>query len=271
MNETIDQQVDTAIAEVNAREVPPVIEQASPEVVETEPQAEPQAAEKEVDTPFPKKAINALSRRDKKIGMLQQERAQLLQELERLRASSQGNVQKSDGPPKIEDFETFEEYNDAKMEYKLRNHAQESTKQLQEQQRTVQQQQWMAEQDEAMSSEIERIAAADPSVKQLIVENADVIQSFTPELNMVAYQLQANGINPVEGCLQLAREGSLDRLLSVPPMAAAAMISSAVERAKSFRKPTKAPAPINGVSGAGAKGSRVESMSTQELLKWQKS
>lgn len=269
MTQTIDQQVDAAIAS----QEPEVIETAAPEVASTETQTEPQAAEVEVDVPFPKKAINALSRRDKKIGQLQAERQQLLRELESLRASPQTqNKAKPDEEPSVDNFETFADYNRALVEYNAKKHSQDGIKQFQDQQRQIQQQAWIAEQDDAMSVEIERVIESDATAKQLLMENIDVVQSFTPELNMVAYQLQSAGINPVHGCLQLAKEGSLANLLSVPPQIAAAMIASASERAKSQPKPvTKAPAPINGVSGARASGSTLESKSPSELLKWMNS
>lgn len=220
-----------------------------------------------------RKLENAIRWRERKAAKQEES---FKKEIEALRTEMQnfrgGNQSaKQDGPPRIEDFETYEEYNDAKLEYKLSKFTQENSEKAQKEKVNFEKNQRYEKQDEVMSQEIDSLVAENPEVQKLILENTEIIQALPEEIISISYDLQEAGINSVHGFLQLAKEGVLDKVLSLSGHSAAAVIASAAERAKalgSFKpKPiSNAPSPMVGVRGNSPAKSE-SNMSGAELRK----
>lgn len=249
--------INQAIAESAPAEIAPIeTTQATEEVTPAEPH-EPE------DVPFPKKAVNALSRRDKQIGKLQAQLAADRAELAKYR-----EVQKPvDNSPKEESFDNYGEYLKAIARHEAKQELSQSSKQQEEKATTAQQEAWMA-QREGNAIERSKVAMETiPDYKQLFMENVDILQSLPPHLANAFMELDA----PDMAFYALAKEGRLDALFDMSPIRAAAELGKAEARGETLSKAkqiTKAPAPIEGLKGTGSSTKSLDTMNSKELLDW---
>ena len=139
---------------VNETESAETVEVATDEASTEESQVETQEvqeniAEPEEESPFPKKAVNAISRRDKKIGKLSAELEQLRAQLqqvaskESVKEQPQGVApQKGDNPPNPDDYQTWDEYLEAKVDYNVKSALEKKTSQEKQSEASRQQQEY---------------------------------------------------------------------------------------------------------------------------------
>lgn len=255
---------------------------AAPEATTETTDAEaPDAESTEVDSKgveFPKKAVNAITRRDRQIGKLraqfEQERAARA-ELEAKIAQLQQPAQpvKTDGPPKETEFNTYAEYLEARQEFLLNQKlserdakASEAQKKQTEALQTQKEQAWAAERETVVAKQAQEFTSTVPDAQAVFEEYADVIDEFSPELQRLF--LEAD--NTPLAFYNLAKEGKLEALVSMPLARAAMEIGRA--QVKAVQKPqTKAPAPLPAARGSVAGSKSLEQMSPDELLKWVRS
>lgn len=246
------------------------IEVATDETTDADAEGAPEAPKADDDVPFPKKAVNALSRRDRQIGKLRAEQQQLQAELERYRAQAkpqeQSNSQRPSDYPDEDKFDNYGDFLKAVARYEARQEMAEGNKRQQQEYQQSQEQQWVAKRESEIADQAAEVASSIPDFGQTIAEYADVIDSFPPQLERLFLECE----NPPMAFYALAKEGRLEDLLQMTPYRAAMEIGRAQDRgiALSQRRPiTKAPAPIAPARGLGTTGKSLSDMDPAELLK----
>lgn len=239
---------------------------ATEETQAPEGKTEQDAGKPEDDTPFPKKAVNAISRRDKQIGKLRAEREQLASELEKYRQQAQLKQTQNNTPagaPKEADYKTYAEYLEAVNDYKIdQKFAKLQGEQKQTQQNT-QEQAWVSERQTAIETQAADFIKENPEALALVQEYADVVDNFSPELERLF--LEAD--NAPLAFYNLAKEGKLEALPSMS-LAKAAMEIGRAQTQTPIKPKTKAPAPLPASRGSVAAGKQLIDMSPEELGKW---
>ena len=246
------------------------VEVATKEMTPEDAEAAKTAPKAEDDVPFPKKAVNALSRRDRQIGKLRAEQQQLHAELQRLKAQAQPQEQSnSQRPSDYPDEDKFDNYGDflkAVARYEARQEMAEGSKRQQQEFQSIQEQQWVAKREAEIADQASEAASSIPDFAQTIAEYSDVIDSFPPQLERLFLECE----EPAMAFYALAKEGKLEDLIHMTPYRAAMEIGRAQDRgsALSQRKPiTKAPAPIAPAKGIGSTGKSLADMDASEMLK----
>ena len=266
-----DDIINQAIEEVAAESqeeanTPEPIEQEE-EATETEVVNEEQESteETQVETPFPKKAVNALARRDKKISKLQAEYAAAQSEIQTFREQAQ--TTQSENVPTEEQFDNYGDYLKAVAKHEFEQEAtQKNEEQLQAQQ-AEKEQAYVAERETYATDKAREAIDKIPEYKELFLEHADVLQSFPPHLERAFLEADEPGL----AFYALAKEGSLEGLMNMSPARAAMEIGKAEVRGAALsqkKQITNAPAPLQKLKGAGKVGKSPDTMSSDELLKW---
>lgn len=257
MNEDI---INQAISESTAVESSEPIESPQENATEENTSTEPHEPE---DVPFPKKAVNALSRRDKQIGKLQ---AQLAAERAE-NAKFREPTNKSTQTLSEENYDNYGEYLKAQNRLEFENEQSQKNKQLEEQQATVEKETWIAERSDYAFEKAKHAIENIPEYKSLFMEHADIIQSLPSHVEEAFYEAD----EPALAFLALAKEGKLEALANMTPTQAAREIARAEIRGEALSKVkqiTKAPTPIEGVKGTGGSSKTLETMNAKDLLKW---
>lgn len=231
------------------------------------------AGKTEDETPWPKKAQNALSRRDKQIGKLRAEREHMAAELEKLRSQPapkqpqpQTNQPIPEGMPKEADYKSYAEYLEAVNDYKIDqkfSKLQEGQKQTQQ---ATQEKAWEEQRLNIVDKQAEEFAKDFPDVVQIFTDNTELVKSFPPEIKRAL--LEAD--NAPLAFYNLAKE---DKLADLADMSLVdAKVEIRLAQMKAAEKPrTKAPTPLPASRGSVASTKSLDSMSGDELLKWIKS
>lgn len=233
------------------------VEQAPAETTPTETQ--------EPEVIFPKKAVNAISRRDKQIGKLQAQLAAERAELAKYR--EQQPKTPVDNSPKEDAFDNYGEYLKAVARYEAKQELSESTKKQEETQAQARDEAWTLERSQYATERATKAIETIPEYKNLLMEHADVLQSLPPHLEKAFLEADA----PELAFYALAKEGRLEALLDMSPSRAAMEIGRAEIRGEALSKAkpvTRTPAPIEGIKGVGGAGKSLETMNSTELLKW---
>ena len=110
-NETQEEATEAPAEEVTEESQEEATEEATEEVKATE------------DTPFPKKAVNALARRDKKISKLQAEYAAATGELQKFR--DQAQKAELENAPQEDAFDNYGDFKEAEIRHKLKQETSE--------------------------------------------------------------------------------------------------------------------------------------------------
>jgi hypothetical protein len=241
-----------------------------PEKQPSEP-AEPETGKPEDDTPFPKKAVNAISRRDKAIGKLRAQYEAARTELEAIRASQQQATQKqpnaNDGAPKEADYKSYAEYLEARADWiaeqKIAAKFAERDSKQKEAQETEQEAAWRNERIAAVDKAGADFSKEYPDVEALYQENIKTLQEL-PDTHKKAL-LAADNV-PL-AFYNLAKEGKLEDLADMS--LEDARVEIRVAQLNQPAKPkSKAPAPLAAARGSVAPSKQLESMSGDELLDW---
>lgn len=267
--------IESVIGEAmaSAVETPVTEAQLPPETPNTEPPAEdaaePEAPEAPKEEMFPKKAVNAISRRDKMIGKL---RAELAAE-----RAKNANPQKSEpvngvsptlpsGEPNPEFYQTYDELNQARIEYSADKKVQQFKVEQKENQLTELESEYWSEREAVADAAGEELMKTNPEYAQVIQQNVEIIRNASPEIK----QMFLEADNAALALFNLAKEGKLAALASMTPTRAAMEIARAQVQAPPPPK-SKAPAPLAASRGSIASTKSVEDMSPEEAFKWFKS
>jgi hypothetical protein len=219
----------------------------------------------EDDVPFPKKAINALSRKDKQIGKKNAEIAQLRQELAAARGSngSQPGAQAPQGgqpsnpgstakaPPKEDDFETFGEFHRATVAYEVEQVLAAGAQKQTDTQNSEKFVAWVHERETAIDAQAAQYVETVPDFAQTLQEFSDVIDEFPAQIERVFLEADDAPL----AFYTLAKEGKLEALATMSPVKAAMEIARASDRGQALIKKrplTNAPAPMTPNKGAAS-------------------
>lgn len=257
---------DSAQPQADATTEAPIETIETPEV---EPSETVETAENNEDL-FPKKAINALSKRDRQIGKLRAQQEQVIAENKALREQLANGASKpvvNDGEPRVEDFANFIDYTrainkyDNEQSYKARETAQQQTQQV------SQDQQWKAQREQTVAKQAAEFAASNPEAKTVFDDNSDILDDFSPDLQRLL--LEAD--NTAQAVFNLAKEGKLEGLANLS-LARAAMEIGRAQSATPTRQQSKAPTPLPASRGSVTGGKSLADITTDQdaLMKWLK-
>ena len=234
--------IDKVIAE--ATQAPETqIEPAAEDAAPLDAEGDAPQAKAEDDVPFPKKAVNAISRRDKQIGKYKAELDHARAELAKYQAQTDTKKPENQ-PPKEEDFDNFAEYLKASARFEAKQEFAENNKKVAEDRVSQQEQAWVSQREQIMVEKANELIQGNPEYKQLLVENADVLDSLPPHIERAF--LEAD--NAALAFVALAKEGKLEALASMSPFQAAMEIGRAQDRGAALAKTkqvTQAPAPLS--------------------------
>jgi len=236
---------------------------------ETEEEATKEIAEEAAatdDIVFPKKAVNALARRDKKISKLQADNAAAHSELQAFR--EQANKAKVDNVPNEDDYDNYGSYLEAVHKQKFEKEASAKAQEAQEAKVAETEQAYVAERETYAIEKAQAAIAAIPEYQQLVSEHADVLQSLPQHLERAFLEAE----EPAYAFLALAKEGGLEGLANMTPARAAMEIGKAEMRGAAMaqkKEITKAPAPIAPVRGTGKTTKSInDNPSSNDVMKW---
>jgi len=219
------------------------------------------------DVVFPKKAVNAISRRDKQIARLKAEN-KMLQEFRQQLASQQqtlNSATKDQGAPREENFDTYGEFLKAQILHELQAQKQPEQKN-QPTPEQLQHQAWYQEREAVVQQKSAEYAKSAPDYSQLIEEYADVLDSASPEIERLFLELD----DSPAAFYAMAKDGTLESVARMSPQMAAYHLAQAEQRGKELlqqKKTSGAPRPIQGVKGAGKSTKDLSSLDPKDLLK----
>jgi len=256
-------------------EVQPEATTEEPQTETTEPdKAETQEAEAKDTVEFPKKALNAISRRDKKIGKISAEleatRKQNQEILEKLAKYERPQPQFADewdeweyhNPegPKQAEFDNMASYLKAVGKYEALKETPQQNQPTQEQiaeyQRTVA----VVKNMEVQEQELLKTY---PDYNEVEAEYQDLIDSAPKELVQLFLEVE----NPPLAFYTLAKQGKLESLVDMPLPRAALEIGKALATGlPQTKKISSAPRPIQANTGTGTGSKSIDQMTYEEIL-----
>lgn len=263
-----DEILDAVLADLEPIETVEAVEEST-----TEAEGEPEEAAKPAEeVQFPKKAVNAISRRDKQIGKLKAQSEFYQAELARMQHAATVAPQKpqsaNDGRPNEKDYQNYAEYIEAVQDWKLEKRFQEVTKKQETTQvesvRAAQERQWLNIRSGELDKAAEEYMKTVPDLMTLLDQNAATIQSFPPAIKRVIYEIDA--ADAVKAFHKMAQDDTLDDLADMTPVQATAAIIRAAN-AHNPRPTTKAPTPMASAKGTGS-SKNPSNMTPDELVRW---
>lgn len=184
-------------------------------------------------------------------------------ELEALRAERE---QKATAPqkPKMEDFDSVEDYVDAVATFRAKENNQQAPKEAVLTPEQQQEQIWIAQREAVVTQQAREFIKTNPEAVEIIQDNADVIDDFPQHIKNVLLASE----NPTLAVVNLVKEGRLEYLGYLPKEVAAMEVQRALSQGGAKAAVSKAPAPISTAKGTAVGTKSPESMSSKELLKW---
>lgn len=260
---TSDSNVTDASDDVNKPEIVEKAEEAQ-DAQDSKPQEEKtEEGDVEDNKPFPKKALNALSYRDKKIAKLNAEKSSILAEVEQLKQElaryKGGNAQPSEGGLREEDFPTYAEYLKAQAVEEALNKFKELNPQPQKSQEADP---YIVQREQQIAQKAQEYKKTIPDYAQILDSHIEMIDALPEAVQHAFYEADDAAL----AFYNLAKSGDLASLAGMTPTQAAMAIAKA-----SVRKPESAPPqhrPIAGAKGTGKSGKSLEDMSPAELMNW---
>lgn len=270
-------QPESAPADVEAPAIAPDASnentEAKPETeVKNESESEDQAkAEPEQkEDLWPKKAINALSRKDKQLGKARAELFAERQKLSDLEEKLRGYTEtskKSEGAPQPGNFQTYEEYIEALTDYKLENRLSERDKKSSEQSKQTAEKVRLSEREDHVNENASKAKEAFQDFEAVMQQNASDLGDIAPHVR----QAILDADNGAFALYALLKEGTLGDLNEMPNHKVVATITRMEDRAIAMSKNkavSKAPAPMSSNKGTSPGSKSLESLSGDDLLKW---
>lgn len=253
----------TEAVETPVNEVAPDVAATEATAPETEGEAT-EPAKAEGDEQFPRKAVNAISKRDKQIGKLRAEREALKREVEALRSRATDTTK----VPKEDDFNQYTDYLKAQARHEAQQAVTENVLESKESQlKSLDVQERTTWEDERVNNAVETarsLKAQLPDLDKVYQENAHVFETFSDELGDMFLHLD----NPALAMYNLVKDGKFDRLSGMPLHLAAFEIMQAHAKKPQASNPvSQAPKPISAAKGSGTGQKSVSEMSYQELVK----
>lgn len=275
--ETVDTEVESPVETKKVEKEPETPENDAVEDSDDNADENEQGGEEgSRDEPFPKKAVNAISKRDRKIHKLRKEREELQAQIAALKQAQEKTGEVSDEPPKEEDYETYSEFLEARQEYITKKTlTQSKNDQDKEKLDTLEQQQkqkWFEERDvviENLDTELRSTYSDYDEVIDANMDKAAAIVQQRPDLYESFLALD----NPNKAFYNLAKEGKLDSILQMPSNIAVVEFVQAQYRGNEQPKPEKtvekpvsgAPKPIRSAKGSSSSQTPLHKLDADSL------
>lgn len=242
---------------------------------EQKPEAEKpeQEAKPEDQIVFPKKAINAISHRDRKIGQQKAEIARLSAELQALKAQSSNPNKSAQAPedpdaPRIENFKDYGEFMKASLKHELKKEAEAEkiAAKPPEPEKNLADQEWFAEREKVFVTKVQEVAKNVPDFAQTLESHAD----FADALPVEVQKMMAESDNAPLTFYILAKEGTIVEMPEMSLAQAAAAIARAEVKGEALlKKPvSNAPAPLSSNRGTAPGAKPLAKKSYSELKDW---
>lgn len=266
--------VDAIDAAFAAQEAPvtetPEIE-AQPQADEPEGSDDRAESQNSDDVAIPKKILNAMSHKDRRIGKLtakQYEAEAKIRQLEEQLARYNKPVEsEQSAAPNAEKHDNYEDYLKALAEFKVNEKMQEHDKKR----LTEQSQHAYIERHNERVTHLEQndVAAKEAfsDYDMVFKEHEDVIADAPEHIKQAFLEAE----NPAYAFYALAKEGKLESLLSMSPYQIVSTIARYEDKALSLAKTkpvTKTPPPISSVKGITSGKKSLNALSPHELVKW---
>lgn len=220
------------------------------------PEDEPKAAEEKTEDAFPKKAVNAISRRDKMIGKLRAESSAKdarIAELEKKLGVG--------GPPKEEDFDNYGDYLKESLKHELtpKEEPKAEEKSIYGDVDPI----WVQEREESITEKVSEYVKAIPDFQDVLVQSSEILDALPGNIQRLFLEADDGAV----AYYNLAKEGKLPSLLSMSEGRAAFVIAQAEAKGISPSKPiSKAPAPMTPNKGTVKSVKDAGDMSADELF-----
>lgn len=215
---------------------------------------------------FPKKAINALAHRDRKIGKLKAEQAALRAELEQYRSTQATNQKTSPQPtqdgPREEDFDSYGDFLIARAKFELKQEQKGEESKKQQTEFEAKKAQWATEREQFIATKVIEHKKVIPDFETVVNESADIADEL-PEYVVNAFYEADDG---ALAFYNLAKQGKLEELATMSPYKAAMVIARAQD-APVFQPKTQAPRPMAPAKGTGITSKPLDDLSGKDLLK----
>lgn len=227
---------------------------------------------KEGFEPFPKKAKNAISRRDRQIAKLQAQIRQMQQAHVQQAAVNKQPEQTLE--PREEDFDNYGDFLEAKVMHNLRKEmgaqVEQSNAAQNQQQQIAQYEQYVAQKMQKMNESISEREKKSPgfqeAFRETYEENAELLSYMPPEIERIFFEADDTAL----AFFNLANSGKLVDVMQMTPYQAAmevakAQIQPVMHTQKTAQKQLP-PAPITGARGTGKTQKGLADLEGDELL-----
>ena len=196
---------------------------------------------------FPKKAVNALNRKNKQINKLRAQMRELEAKL------NQAPEAKETKPVNPDDFESYGDYIDAQVKSLVDQKITQSQSDMQKQQLAQQQEQLKAQRDQYIIEQAQEVSKTLTDLPQVWQQNAQTLDALPEQIADIFYSID----NAPAAVYVLAKEGKLDSLALMNPAVAAYEIVNAQNTGRemiSVPKPrvSSAPQPITKAKANGS-------------------
>lgn len=245
-NEAIDDAPEEVVADNESEESQENEEAVEAQDAEQESDNDKEESDDSGEVEFPKKAVNALNRKNKQIQKL---RAQMRELEAKLNETPKEPENKEVNP---DDFENYGDYINAQVEALVEQRMGQSQTDMQKQQLEQQKQALQAQRDQYIAEQATEFSQSVPDSTQVWEQNAAVLDALPQEIADIFYSLD----NAPAAVYSLAKEGKLESLLYTNPNLAAYEIVNAqnkgLELMSKPKKVSQAPTPISKARGTGS-------------------
>lgn len=198
--------------------------------------------------PFPKKAINLLSRKDKQIGKLRAELAQLRQM--QVEAAKSQPAPKEDKGPNPDDFDTYAAFLEARQDWvtekKLAAFKDERNK-------TQQREAEIARKAQFINERSREIDAKSQEYAKTFQDFNKVIEDAVPFLASLPEEVRLAGLNPrIDAALAIYNLAKSGKLYDLADMSAEEALVFLAQNQNPVSQVSKAPKPLQAATGTGS-------------------
>lgn len=227
-------------------------------------QKEGEAEAKPTEEPFPKKAVNAIQRRNRTIKQLRAELRELTNGQSKAASATQTQ---SAGEPQPDSFESYGEYLKARQDWLVEEKF-KGIQQTREQETATQRHADIRKQQtDIIGEQFTELAKSNADFTKVMQENAVFLQNLPmpPEIENILYELD----NTPLAVYALVKEGRLEDVYSMSPNLAAAELIAAQSRGQAYLTSiTQAPKPMAAARGTGSTHKSLSDMTADEIVAW---
>lgn len=256
VSEEVSEEAAQAVENATENETEEASDQteAGQESGESQAENETEDTDSEESKPFPKKAKNAISRRDKQIAKLQARIRQMemgAQQAQQKAVTPEAPQQT--GAPREEDFDNYADFLKADVLYTLQQSQSEKqqaeTQTQAEQQQTEQYKQYVVQKADEIEAKAAEYAKVIPDFQEVTDESSEILSYAPPEIARIFLEAP----DAAMAVYNLSKEGRLVDVMQMTPAQAAmeigrAQSAPATQPATQQRTP---PPPIKGAKGTG--------------------